>query len=191
MGKVRRVHYELNDVSNLIAPSEEDINNILRCADEIIASAGRSMLVKMLKGSKDKKLLEQHLELCPSYGYYKDITMNKIAEIVDWMILNDYLELEYFYRLPMVVFSSKGWETYKPYYVDELYAKVLTSDLSERELLIERLKTTNREVVLMLLTKIAASKNIGVIRFLEEWKSVEVRKVREKIDRTISKIKSK
>ncbi|MDF2652504.1 MAG: superfamily helicase, partial [Paenibacillus sp.] len=47
--------------------TEEEIRYILHAADDIIASAGRTMLAKILKGSRDKKLLE--LELNDNIAY--------------------------------------------------------------------------------------------------------------------------
>ena len=38
------------------------------------------MLVKILKGSKDKKVLEYKLDECPAYGYYHDLTMDEIGK---------------------------------------------------------------------------------------------------------------
>ncbi|MDR3594743.1 hypothetical protein [Clostridium sp.] len=52
------------------------------------------------------------------------------------------------------------------------------------------MKQTNRQVVKLLLLKIGESKNIGFIRFLTKWESVEVKKVRYMINGTISKLKS-
>ncbi len=43
-------------------PTEEDMKNILRAADEIIFVAGRTILAKILKGSKDKNVLERALD---------------------------------------------------------------------------------------------------------------------------------
>jgi hypothetical protein len=106
------------------------------------------------------------------------------------MIVNGYLEIYYNGRLPMIVFSERGWETYKPYYVDELYSLILKVNEIGAENLIERLKQTNRQVVKMLLLKIGKSKNVGFIRFLMEWEQVEVKKVRIIINHTVSKLKS-
>lgn len=190
MSRKARVSYNLSDLTGQTAPSEEDINNILRAADEIISSAGRTMLAKILKGSKDKKVLENGLDKCPSYGYYNKLIVEEITKIVDWMIVNDYLDIYYNRRLPMIIFSEKGWETYKPYYVDELYTLIFKVNEIGTENLIENLKQANRQVVKMLLLKIGESKNIGFIRFLMEWEAVEVKKVRIIINHTISKLKS-
>lgn len=190
MSKKSKVSYQLNNIKGQMGPSEEDIKNILRAADEIIFVGGRTMLAKILKGSKDKKLLEKQLELCPSYGYYHKLTIEEITKIIDWMIINNYLDIEYNWKLPMIVFAEKGWDTYKPFYVDELYNKILNVNSCDKDKIIDELKKTNREVVLMLLDKIGSSKNIGFIRFLEQWEAVEVKKVRQKINFTINKLKS-
>lgn len=190
MTRRSRVTYNLSDLRGQKAPSQEDINNILRAADEIITSAGRTMLAKILKGSKDKKVLENGLDQCPSYGYYNKLTIEEITKIVDWMIVNDYLNIYYNGRLPMIIFSEKGWETYKPCYVEELYTLILRVNEIGTENLIERLKQTNRQVVKMLLLKIGESMNIGFIRFLIKWEVAEVKKVRIILNHTISKLKS-
>lgn len=190
MSKKSKVSYQLNNIKGQIGPSEEDIKNILRAADEIIFVGGRTMLAKILKGSKDKKLLEKQFELCPSYGYYNKLTIEEITKIIDWMIINNYLDIDYNGRLPMIVFSGKGWETYKPVYMDELYNKILNVGEDARDALIEELTKTNREVIIMLLLKIGSSKNIGFIRFLTKWETVEVKKVRQKISGAILKLKS-
>jgi len=148
------------------------------------------MLAKILKGSKDKKLLEKQLELCPSYGYYRKLTIEEITKIIDWMIINNYLDIDYNGRLPMIVFSGKGWETYKPLYMDELYNKILNVGEDTRDALIDELTKTNREVIIMLLLKIGSSKNIRFIEFLTKWETVEVKKVRQKISGAILKLKS-
>ncbi|MBV7273769.1 DNA helicase II [Clostridiaceae bacterium UIB06] len=190
MSKKSKVSYQLNNTKGQIEPSEEDIKNILRAADEIIFVGGRTMLAKILKGSKDKKLLEKQLELCPSYGYFNKLTIEEITKIIDWMIINNYLDIDYNGRLPMIVFSSKGWENYKPVYMDELYNKILNVGEDTREALIEELTKTNREVISMLLFKIGSSKNISFIKFLIKWETVEVKKVRQKINAAILKLKS-
>lgn len=37
------------------------------------------MLAKILKGSKDKKILEYKLNECPAYGYYHDMKLDDMA----------------------------------------------------------------------------------------------------------------
>lgn len=59
---------------------------ILRAADEIIGQGGRTILAKILKGSRDKKVLVLGLDRCPVYGYFKS---EKIADITEKNRLDD------------------------------------------------------------------------------------------------------
>jgi hypothetical protein len=57
------------------------------------------MLAKILKGSKDKKLLEHGLDKCPSYGYYsawKEIDYKKVQAEIQKVInrLNDAVRID-------------------------------------------------------------------------------------------------
>ncbi|QNO14080.1 DNA helicase II [Alkalicella caledoniensis] len=186
-----RVRYELSDIKGVNPPSDKEIKVILRAADEIIYTGGRAMLAKILKGSKDKNILEHRLQDCPSYGFYSSKTIAEVTQLVDWMIINRYLEIDYNGRLPMIVFSKMGWELYKPVYAEELYENIVKVNANDdTDMLVEQLKKTNRQVVLILLDKISESKNIGVIRFLENWKETEVKKVRAGINKAIKMIKS-
>ncbi|GGF86625.1 hypothetical protein GCM10010912_34880 [Paenibacillus albidus] len=72
-------------------------------------TGGRNLLAKILKGSKDKRILKHELQLSPVYGYYRDLKLEDIMHRIDWMILKGYLEIEYDDRLPMIVYSDKGW----------------------------------------------------------------------------------
>lgn len=65
MANRKRVRFEL-DAGEVTKLQPEEIRAILRAADELIATAGRNMLVKILKGSKDKKVLEYKLDECPA-----------------------------------------------------------------------------------------------------------------------------
>src|SRR5690606_756719 len=89
--------------------AESEVLAILRAADDIIAEGGRSLLSKILKGSKDSKLLELDLIRNPSYGFFKNLTIQQIMDKVDHMINAGFLEIEKRGRLPMIVFSPLGW----------------------------------------------------------------------------------
>lgn len=188
--KGRQVQYQLTPVDEMIEPSAEELVCILRAADAIIFAAGRDMLAKLLKGSKDKKVLAHGLDQSIVYGCFRERTLADITKMIDWMIRSRYLAVEYDGRLPMIVFAEKGWERYKPIYAHELHQIILktTGDEAVQEL-VEKLKNKNREVILTLLEQMAESKNIGVIRFLEKWKETEVKKVRARINWAIAQIR--
>jgi hypothetical protein len=48
-----------------------EIRTIMRGAEEIIARGGRTLLSKILKGSREKELLERRLHENPSWGFYR------------------------------------------------------------------------------------------------------------------------
>lgn len=71
MTRKSKITFQL-DTGDIQELSKKDIIMILRAADTMIHSGGRNLLAKLLKGSKDKKILELHLDECPVYGYYHD-----------------------------------------------------------------------------------------------------------------------
>jgi hypothetical protein len=107
MGRKKpRVDYTL-DTGSVTHLTDSEIKAILRAADSLIAQGGRRLLTKVLKGSKDKKVLEHGLDKNPSYGFYRHLGLPEVANRVDWAIMHDYLRIEYSDRLPIIVFSEK------------------------------------------------------------------------------------
>lgn len=189
MGKrIKRVpaHLDAGEITEL---QHEEICAILRAADELIGKGGRTLLSKILKGSKEKRVLELGHDQCPSYGYYHDLKIEEIGQRVDWMIRNEYLLIKYDYRLPVIVFSPIGWEIEKRQYADELYQDFCNAVKAADETIIEKFKEhTNRQVVLILLELIKERGEPSMIPLLEKWKVVEVKKLRKKIGGTIQTI---
>lgn len=182
--KKSRVRYELDSgkIENL---EGEGIKAILRAADELIATGGRSMLAKILKGSKDKKVLEYGLDLCPAYGYYKELTLAQITNRVDWMIQENYLRIEYCGKLPMLVFTDKGWDIERETFADELLEK-LTGLLNGKDYdFVQELKDRNRGVILFLIKKIKQTGNARFIPLLKAWKDIEYKKVQTELQKVI------
>ena len=176
----QRVSFSL-DAGNIKKLPEDEIKAILRAADELIGTGGRSMLVKILKGSKDKKVLEYHLDECPAYGFYQSLTLEEISYRVDWTIREDYIRIDYNGRLPVLIFSEKGWAIEEETYAEEIYQR-FCQDLEAGQMnVISEMKNVNRQVVFDVLEKIRLGKNADFIPMLEAWKAIEVRKVRERI----------
>lgn len=189
MTKRQKVQYEL-DTGDVKKLSEDEIVAILRAADELINTGGRSMLAKVLKGSKDKKVLEYNLNKCPVYGFYSQLTIAEITNRIDFMIIKGYLRIEYNRTLPMLVFSDKGWEIEKQTYTQEWFDR-LTDMIRNKEVdlqIFQELLKVNRQVVFDVLELIRSTKNMEYCPVLLLWKQVEVRKVRERIQNVISSL---
>ena len=178
--KVRRVPVVL-DAGEIKDLPQEDIRMILRGADELISTGGRSMLAKILKGSKDKTIFKYKLNECPAYGYYQDMKLDDISKCIDWMIKEDYLRIEYDYRLPLLVFSEKGWQIEKETFAQELYQRMCLDVEEKKARVIFEMKEVNRQVVMCVLDKIEKDGTKEFLPYLEAWKMLEVKKVAARI----------
>src|SRR5574341_101948 len=183
--KVQRVHYELDprDVKEL---TPEELKAILRAADELIGSGGRSLLVKILKGSHAQEVLRYHLEQCPVYGSFNHLSADEILARIDRAILDGYLKVVYDYRLPVLVFTDAGWEIEKETFANELLAGfdelLKTSQLPYD---MSYLKDRNRELIWRLLDKIEASRNPKYLPLLEAWQQIDYKKVKQRIEQVM------
>lgn len=185
--KVRRVPVIL-DAGEIKDLPQEDIRMILRGADELISTGGRSRLAKILKGSKDKRIFEYKLNECPAYGYYQDMKLDDISKCIDWMIKKDYLRIEYDYRLPLLVFSEKGWQIEKETFAQELYQRMCLDVEEKKACVIFEMKEVNRQVVMCVLDKIEKEGTEEFLPYLEAWKMLEVKKVAARISEVENKI---
>jgi hypothetical protein len=186
--KVRRVPVRL-DPKNIPELPANEIKAILRGADDLIMRGGRGILAKILKGSKEKKVIEHNFNKSPVYGYFNDITIEEITAKIDWLILNGFLKIEYDYRLPLLVYARKGWEIEMDTYTDELlkqFDDLLETGKSDFDM--TYLKDRNREMILLLLDKVEATGDSRYIQILKAWKIIDYRKVRQRIDKVINKI---
>lgn len=178
--RVSRVNYQL-DTKGINEIPFAEIKAILRGAEDLIMSGGRSMLAKLLKGSKEKKILELDLDKSPVYGYFKNLTIDDIKAKIDWIIVNNYLDIEYDYRLPLLVYTEKGWGIEKDTYSDELLNKLYDLlGIGDYTFVIE-LKDRNRGMILLLLDKIQATRDKRFIPLLKAWAEIDYKKVKAAI----------
>lgn len=174
---------------------DEEIKLILRGADYIIGTAGRTMLAKVLKGSKDKKLLalaqELKLHKNEAYGSLSQYTLPEITDKIDWMIRHRYLKLEYEWKLPVIVFTEKGWGIQKEELANDF--------LHEWDEWIENgvpvvsmsyLKDRNRELITLFLDKVMETHNPKYLPLLRKWEPIDYKKVRAMIRRVIQHLES-
>jgi hypothetical protein len=160
----------------------EEISAILRAADPLIATGGRSLLVKILRGSRASDVLSHDLNKNPCYGFYRDLTDDDVLARIDWTILGGYLRIIYSGRLPFLVYAPAGWAIER-----ETYANEIIRDLdamlagAARPYSLGFLKDMNRELVFLVLEKIQATRDPKYLPLLEDWAQVDARKVREKI----------
>lgn len=181
-----RYHLDPKDVHKL---SSEELQAILRGADELIGSGGRSLLVKILKGSRAQEVLRLHFEICPVYGYFHHLTAENILARIDRAILDGYLKVVYDNRLPVLVFTDAGWEIEKETFANELLAgfdELLKTSQSPYDM--SYLMDRNRTLIWGLLDKIEASGNPKYLPLLEAWEHIDYNKVKQRIEQIMRKI---
>lgn len=169
-----------------------DIRAILRGADELIGVGGRTLLTKILKGSRAKDVLSRNLDQSPAYGIYRDLAVDEVHARIDWTILKRYLRIEYSGQLPVLVYTPAGWEIERETVVDEIvqgFDKLLANASRPYDMLF--LKDRNREVIWRVLDKIQASGERKYLPVLEDWEQVDYRKVRQRISEVIQDLASR
>ena len=96
--------------------------------------------------------------------------LDDINKCIDWMIKKDYLRIKYDYRLPLLVFSEKGWEIEKETFAEELYQRFCLDIKEKNACVIFKMKDVNRQVVMLVLDKIEKEGTEEFLTCLEAWK---------------------
>lgn len=173
------VNLDAKGITNL---PDDEIRIILRGADDLIMRGGRSQLAKILKGSKEKIIKKLELDKSPVHGALKQYSLPDITARIDWLLLSHYLDIEYDYRLPLLVFSPLGWEiekaTLSKEILDGLTTQITTSDMPPD---LSQYNDYNREVVMLLLDTIEQSNNPVYIPALELWAGNTYKKIKSRI----------
>ena len=180
--KVRRVPVSL-DSKGIKFLSSADIALILRGADELIGTGGRNLLSKVLKGSREKKVLELGLDESPAYGAMRALSLDDVKARVDWVILNGYLRIEYDGHLPVLVYTDRGWEIERETFAAEQLARLDAQIASgELEKSVEWLNEINPQVIHLILDQIEASGDPKYVSALKLCAACASHKIRGRIN---------
>lgn len=185
--KSRRVPIHL-DAKGLGDLPVADLHAVLRGADDLIAQGGRTLLTRILRGSKNKDVLMRGLDSSPVYGHFKDLSGEETLARIDWVILNGYLRVEHFDRLPLLVYTQKGWEIERENYADELLAGFDKLIQKGPPFDMEYLKDRDRQMILRLLDKIEVAGDARYVPLLEAWKKIDYKKIQIRIREVIGQL---
>ncbi|HTY60384.1 MAG TPA: RQC-minor-1 family DNA-binding protein [Bacteroidota bacterium] len=167
-----------------------EVETVLRGADELIGSGGRTLLVKILRGSREKKVLELKLDASPVYGCFRDLSEAEVLGKIDWLISHDFLRYEYDGRLPLLVYTEKGWSIERFTRAKELFLVLRrAAEAGHGEFDAGFLKDMNREVIFLLLDMVKGSGDARFIPLLESWERVDYKKVRKRIRGVVSALR--
>jgi superfamily II DNA helicase RecQ len=183
--KVRRVPVSL-DSSGVSPLSDEEIRTILRGADDLIMSGGRSLLARVLKGSKQKAVLEKEFDRSPVYGAMRELSIDEITRRIDWMIEERYLAIEYDYRLPLLKYTALGWAIERDIYAAELLGRLdreIEQGVQARD--IRWLSERHPQVLELVMERISRSGDRKYLPFLRRWKDKASRRLSRQIKKAI------
>jgi hypothetical protein len=183
--KAQRVPYRLDD-HDIPALTHQELKTILRGADDLIMRGGRTLLAKILKGSRDKRVLVRDLDQSPAYGYYQALAEADILARIDWVIERGFLRIEYDGRLPLLVYTADGWEIEKETYANELlhgFDTMLASSGGAWDM--SYLKDRDRGLINLLLDKVEATGDRKYVPLLEAWSQIDYHKVQQRIREVI------
>jgi len=70
-----------------------DAQKALSCAGRMKGRFGLTMVAKVLKGSKDKRILEMGLDRLTTYGLFRDWAEKEITEWLYWLVAEGYMRV--------------------------------------------------------------------------------------------------
>ncbi len=171
--------------------SDTDLEAILIGADDMIFAGGRTLLTKLLKGSKDKVILDRALDDSSAYGYFSEHTLKDIQGRVDWVMSKGYLSYEYYGTLPLLVHTSSGWAIVKRIRIDELLSQFDIQLMTEEEPYdMTYLRKRNRELISEFLKAIGQTKDVKYIPLLKAWKAIDFKKIKVEIQKAIETLEA-
>ena len=137
--------------------------------------------MKLLRGSRDKKLLELGMDADPSYGALSHLTLDEIARKVDWTIEEGYLDYYYEWRQPLLMFTERGWELERPVVAEEFFEQ-FSRDVGDGEFrMAGRMTDIKNEVQLDVIERIAQRCDERCLAHLEAWSGQTTKRIRKKL----------
>jgi hypothetical protein len=140
---------------------------------------------------RKRRVLEHGLDRSPVHGFFHDLPDDEVLARIDWAILNGYLRIHQDGRLPLLIFTQKGWEIERENYAVELLAGFDEMIRCGPPFEMEYLKDRDREMVLLLLDKIAATENKKYVPILDAWRKIDYQKVVRRIGQVINQLEKR
>ena len=154
----------------------------MRGASEIAAKGGRSQLALLLKGSKDKKLLNHHLDHSPAYGKLWFLTIEEIENRIDHLIRKNDLRVEFFGDLPLILLTDSAWEHVRAWSNSVECRQASTADKRALNDMLLQWRNRARHEQFYLLDAVTLLDRESPQRILRAWREVAGKEVRVRIE---------
>lgn len=174
------------------------LSNILDLCDCLVGQAGRTTLVLGLRGSKSKKAMQFNLHKARGYGCLADRTQEEVLAIVDQLIEEGILELNYYHDLPLIYYSQRGLELADGF-LREHWLSLLRTQVSaaaagkavELPFLYAKMPERNNHTVAQLISAVEEEADVNWVPLLRLWQAQETRRMRGPLQRIIETLESK
>ncbi len=84
-----------------------DAQKVLSCVKRMGEKFGKSLVGKVLTGSKDQKITQWHFEALSTYGLMKEWTQKEVVQLIDYLTAEEYL-MPSKGQYPLLSLSGKG-----------------------------------------------------------------------------------
>ncbi|MFA5263697.1 MAG: RQC domain-containing protein [Opitutaceae bacterium] len=175
--------------------TEDELRAVLGVCDALIGAAGRTTLVLGLRGSRAKKALQFGLDKVRGYGLFADRSQEEVMAIVDGLIRDRILSLEYHDDLPLLAYTPHGLELAKAFVVDEWFA-LLRANVEPvangAKLALPFLYSVepqrNNDTVQQLIAKVGQAADSSWLPLLRAWQALETRRMRAQLQPIIVRL---
>lgn len=157
--------------------TREEIASVLRAAEDLITLGGRTLLVKVLRGSQANDVRPE-LRENPAYGAWKEFPHELVSQRVDWCVEQGYLGLEYFGKLPLLVYEPRGLAIECQTIAKEWFQMATAGGF---ESIHDAIPQAPLPTLNALLDRIADSGSAESRAILDEWKPVATKRLGKRI----------
>ncbi len=178
------------DSQGLPPLSNDEIRAIVTAADDMVYSGGRNLLAKVLKGSRERIVVERDLDKNPAYGAFKNDPLDLVLRRVDWMVERGYLAIQYDHRLPLLAYGTLGLPLAIDIRADRQMEEI------RKEIAHGKIDPTpmtdphwNRQTQLLMIERMGASGDPIFLPYLEAWLATAFTKLRTPIQNAIDKLR--